>query len=68
MEIKLSKNQIGDLDHICKKGFGGYSEPNKELDEMVKYGLLTSCIGSPFGETVYRPTDKGYQFINSIRQ
>lgn len=36
MDIKLSKMQIIHLGHICKKGWGGYSEPSAELDEMVK--------------------------------
>lgn len=58
--------QIIELNHICKKGFGAYRSPYEELDELVKAGLLTSSIGGPFGETVYRPTDKGYQFNNSI--
>ena len=35
MEIKLTKIQIIHLEHICKKGWGGYSEPNAFLDEMV---------------------------------
>lgn len=66
MEIKLSKIQIADLDHICKKGWGGYSQPREELDEMVSSGLLTINKG-PFGDVVYRPTEDGRRFINSIR-
>lgn len=56
--------QIVHLEHICKKGWGGYSKPNDELDEMVNNGLLTREKG-PFGDVVYRPTDKGYKHTNN---
>lgn len=64
MDIKLSKMQIIHLGNICKKGWGGYDKPYEELDEMVKNGLLTKSAG-PFGDVVYRPTDKGRRYINS---
>jgi len=64
MDIKLSKMQFIHLEHICKKGWGGYSNPSDELDEMVENGLLTKSAG-PFGDVVYRPTNKGYELINS---
>lgn len=51
------------LKHICKKGWGGYSKPSDELEEMVMNGLLTKEAG-PFGDVVYRPTNKGYEFAN----
>ena len=63
MEIKLTKIQIIHLEHICKKGWGGYSEPNAFLDEMVVNGLLTREPG-PFGDVVYRPTKKGNEYID----
>lgn len=63
MDIKLSKMQLIELEHICKKGWGGYRDSSTELDEMVENGLLTKSDG-PFGDVVYRPTDKGYKFIN----
>lgn len=63
MEIKLTKIQIIHLEHICKKGWGGYSEPNAFLDEMVVNGLLTRKPG-PFGDVVYRPTKKGNEYID----
>lgn len=28
--------QIIHLENICKKGWGGYSEPSDDLEEMVK--------------------------------
>lgn len=64
MDIKLSKMQLIHLGNICKKGWGGYSKPSAELDEMVENGLLTKEAG-PFGDVIYRPTNKGYEFINS---
>lgn len=64
MDIKLSKMQLIHLGNICKKGWGGYSKPSAELDEMVENCLLTKEAG-PFGDVVYRPTNKGYEFINS---
>lgn len=63
--IKLSKMQIIHLGNICKKGWGGYSKACDELDEMVKNGLLTKSDG-PFGDVVYRPTDNGCRYINSL--
>ena len=65
MDIKLSKMQLIHLGNICKKGWGGFSNPSDDLDEMVKYGLLTKSAG-PFGDVVYRPTAEGRKFINSI--
>lgn len=65
MDIKLSKMQIIYLGNICKKGWGGFSEPSVELDEMVENGLLTKEAG-PFGDVVYRSTDKGRKYINSL--
>lgn len=65
MDIKLSKMQLIDLKNICKKGWGGYSKPSDDLEEMVKNGLLTKSAG-PFGDVVYRPTAEGRKFINSI--
>ena len=65
MDIKLSKMQLIHLGNICKKGWGGYSKPSDELEEMVKNGLLTKSAG-PFGDVVYRPTAEGRKFINSI--
>lgn len=64
METKLSKTQIATLEHICKKGWGGFSRPSDELEEMVSYGLLTSKPG-PFGDVVYCPTVKGYEYVSS---
>ncbi len=64
MGIKLSKMQIIYLENICKKGWGGYSEPSDDLEEMVKNGLLTREAG-PFGDIVYRPTWKGRRYFNS---
>lgn len=64
MDIKLSTMQLIQLENICKKRWGGYSKPSAELDEMVENGLLTKSAG-PFGDVVYRPTNKGYEFINS---
>lgn len=46
-----------------QKGWGGYSEPNAFLDEMVVNGLLTRKPG-PFGDVVYRPTKKGNEYID----
>lgn len=65
MDIKLSKMQLIHLGNICKKGWGGYSKPSDDLEEMVKNGLLTKSAG-PFGDVVYRPTAEGRKFINSI--
>lgn len=58
--------QLIHLGNICKKGWGGYSKPSDELDEMVKNGLLTKEDG-PFDDVVYRPTNKGRGCINSNR-
>lgn len=63
MDIKLSKMQIIYLRDICKKGWGGFSKPFDDLDEMVENGLLTKEAG-PFGDVVYRPTNKGREYIN----
>lgn len=63
MSIKLSKMQIIHLGNICKKGWGGYSKPSNDLEEMVKHGLLTREEG-PFGDVVYRPTNKRRGYIN----
>lgn len=64
MKVELSKMQLIHLRNICKKGWGGYSKPSDELDEMVENGLLTKEDG-PFEDVVYRPTNKGYEYINS---
>lgn len=64
MDIKLNKMQIIHLANICKKGWGDYSKPSDDLEDMVKHGLLTREEG-PFGDVVYRPTDKGRGYINS---
>ncbi|MEG1007777.1 MAG: hypothetical protein RSO15_16105 [Bacteroides sp.] len=64
MKLELSKMQLINLRNICKKGWGGYSKPSDELDEMVKNGLLTKKDG-PFDDVVYHPTNKGYEYINS---
>lgn len=64
MKLELSKMQLIHLKNICKKGWGGYSKPSDELDEMVRNGLLTKEDG-PFDDVVYRPTNKGYEYINS---
>ena len=66
MEIKLTKIQIIHLEHICKKGWGGYSKPSDDLEEMVKNGLLEKTAG-PFGDVVYRPTDAGRSYINALQ-
>ncbi len=58
MDIELSKIQLIHLENICKKGWGGYSKPSDELDEMVENGLLTKEDG-PFDDVVYRPTASG---------
>lgn len=58
MDIELSKMQLIHLENICKKGWGGYSKPSDELDEMVENGLLTKSAGL-FGDVVYRPTSSG---------
>lgn len=55
--------QIIHLGNICKKGWGGYSEPVEELEEMVENGLLTKEAG-PFGDVIYRPTDKGRGYVD----
>lgn len=55
--------QIIHLGNISKKGWGGYSKPSDDLEEMVKHGLLTREEGS-FGDVVYRPTNKGRGYIN----
>lgn len=47
MNIELSKMQLIHLRNICKKGWGGYSKPSDDLEEMVKNGLLTKSAG-PF--------------------
>lgn len=36
MNIELSKMQLIHLGNICKKGWGGYSEPSDDLEEMIK--------------------------------
>lgn len=36
MNIELSKMQLIHLRNICKKGWGGYSKPSDDLEEMVK--------------------------------
>ena len=66
MNIKLDKIQINSLQHICKKGWGGYSQPSYSLDEMVAAGLLTREPG-PFGDVVYRPTTAGRSYIITNR-
>lgn len=58
VDIELSKIQLIHLEYICKKGWGGYSKPSDELDEMVENGLLTKEDG-PFDDVVYRPTAYG---------
>ena len=58
MNIELSKMQLIHLRNICKKGWGGYSKPSDDLEEMVKNGLLTKSA-RPFGDVVYRPTLPG---------
>lgn len=66
MEVELSKMQLILLENICKKGWGGFSKPCSELDEMVKNGLLIKTTG-PFGDVVYHPTTMGkavYKQIN----
>lgn len=63
MKEKLSKMQLVHLEHICRKGWGGYREPDTQLDKMVSDGLLTREPG-PFGDVVYRPTAKGRECIN----
>ena len=65
MNIELSKMQLIHLRNICKKGWGGYSKPSDDLEEMVKNGLLTKSAG-PFGDVVYRPTDAGRSYINDF--
>lgn len=45
MNIELSKMQLIHLGNICKKGWGGYSEPSDDLEEMIKNGLLTKSAG-----------------------
>lgn len=67
MEIKLSEIQIAYLQHICKKGFGAYSQEVLELDEMVASGLLDKSPIGPFGEIGYRPTEKGRQYVGSMK-
>ena len=67
MDIKLSKMQLIHLGNICKKGWGGYSKPSDDLEEMVKNGLLTKSAG-PFGDVVYRPTAEVHRYINNIRK
>ena len=37
MNIELSKMQLIHLRNICKKGWGGYSKPSDDLEEMVKW-------------------------------
>lgn len=64
MKVELSKMQLIHLRNICKKGWGGYSKPSDELDEMVKNGLLAKEDG-PFDDVVYHPTNKGHEYINS---
>lgn len=58
MDIELSKMQLIHLENICKKGWGGYSKPSDELDEMVENGFLSKEAGL-FGDVVYRPTASG---------
>lgn len=67
MNIELSKMQLIHLGNICKKGWGGYSEPSDDLEEMIKNGLLTKSAG-PFGDVVYRPTDAGRSYINDFNK
>lgn len=67
MNIELSKMQLIHLRNICKKGWGGYSKPSDDLEEMVKNGLLTKSAG-PFGDVVYRPTDAGRSYINDFNK
>ena len=67
MEIKLSKKQIITLKHICKKGWGGFSKPSDELEEMVNHGLLEKEPG-PFGDVVYYPTEKGRGYVIDLIQ
>lgn len=64
MKVELNKMQLIHLENICKKGWGGYSKPSDELDEMVKNGLLTKGAG-PLSDVVYHPTNKGREYINS---
>ncbi|MEG1693464.1 MAG: hypothetical protein RR312_08750 [Bacteroidales bacterium] len=66
MNIKLDKMQIISLQHICKKGWGGYSKPSESLDTMVENGLLTREVG-PFEDVVYRPTSAGRNYINTLQ-
>lgn len=68
MEIKLSVLQLSYLEHICRKGFGGYPKPIKDLDKMVDMGLLTFKIGGPFDEIIYRPTVQGYRYLRDLMQ
>lgn len=65
MNIKLDKMQIISLKHICKKGFGGYSQADESLDIMVDNGLLSREDG-PFDDVVYRPTSAGRNYVNSL--
>lgn len=58
MEIELNKMQLIHLGNICKKGWGAYSKPSSELDEMVKNSLLIKVIGT-LGDVVYYPTTYG---------
>lgn len=63
----MSEMQIGTLQHICKKGFGAYSQEVSELDDMVALGLLEKKTIGPFGEIGYSPTEKGRQYVNSMK-
>lgn len=65
IDVKFSKMQLISLKNICKKGWGGYDKSYEDLDEMVNNGLLTKSEG-PFGDVVYRPTEDGYEYINSL--
>ena len=64
-DMKLRKMQIIYLKYICNKGWGGFSKGNNELIGLENYGLLKSEDG-PFNDVVYRPTEKGYEYIESI--
>lgn len=66
MDIKLSKMQLIHLGNICKKGWGGYSKPSDDLEEIVKNGLLTKSAG-PFGDVVYRPTAEGVDTLTQYK-
>lgn len=53
----LSKMELDYLQHICRKGFGGYSSHIPELDSLVDKGLLTVKHANMFNEDVYYPSE-----------